>query len=79
MKYKMALIMLHKSIYDDSKLMDVLINGFDSMEHVSTVYPDVKVYRVLGAEVSKEDVVICPEIIKFEGANPLIIKYNVDI
>jgi hypothetical protein len=58
--------------------MDVLRRGFDSMEFISEVIVDkgVKIYRVMAVEVPIEDILICPEIIKLDGVDPFIIKYN---
>lgn len=75
----MALIKIHKSLYQNLELMLTLTCSFDTMEFVRYDPEDgeVKIYRVDAAEVdAEEDEVIVPMVFKFDGVDPFVINYN---
>lgn len=74
----MALIQLSYQLIDDPELFNLICDSFDSVEEVKDepLYRR-KTIRVQHEEITKDDKVICPEIISFDGVKPFIIDFDV--
>lgn len=73
----MALIQVGYCILDDPELFDIICDSFDSVEEVKDE-PEYKrkTIRVQHEEITKDDLVICPSIYKFDGVRPFIIEFD---
>lgn len=71
----MALMRVSKELITMRDIFIPLIESFDFVEEVDN-QPGVIVFRVYHEDVPKEDVTICPEMMKFEGVQPFIISFD---
>jgi hypothetical protein len=71
----MAIIRVCKELIEETELFDVLVNSFDSFEKVKEEV-GVTIFRVHHEEIPREDVVIMPEVIKFDGIKPFVIEWE---
>lgn len=73
----MALIQVSYDIIDNPELFNLLCDSFDSVEEVKDepIYKR-KIIRVQHEEITKQDKVICPSIIRFDGVKPFIIEFD---
>lgn len=74
----MALIQVSYELIDDPELFDLICDSFDSVQEVKDEpFYRRKTIRVQHEEITKEDKVICPSMISFEGVKPFIIEFDI--
>jgi hypothetical protein len=69
----MALLEISKTILDE-EVFNAILESFDTFQFLSESYYMI-LYRVQREEVPKEDILINPLFIRFEGIRPFIIEF----
>lgn len=73
----MALIQVSYGLINDKEVFDLVVKSFDSIEEVRDE-PQYKrkVFRVQHKEITKDDKLICPDMIELPGITPFIISFD---